>query len=182
MTVKQQVAYGSIAAVLTLIATAYPTELKTSAEGLEHIAQWEKFATSTYLDHVGVPTIGVGSTRWFDGKAPKRSQTASVDEAARLFIRDIKEAEQCVRGRMQGDKMPQKVFDAAVSLVYNVGCSGVTWNVKANRMTNIRLQANAYNWTKVCYHLGDFVYSGGKRTQGLVNRRTAEQAYCLSGL
>ncbi|AZF88109.1 endolysin [Pectobacterium phage Arno160] len=182
MAVRQAILYGSIAAVLSTVAVNYPGELATSPEGLENIAQWEKYATRTYLDGVGVPTIGVGSTRWFDGRAPRSSQTASVDEAARLFIRDVKEAEKCVKERMSGNLMPQKVFDSAVSLVYNVGCSGVTWNPKYNRQTNIRLQANAYNWTKVCYHLGDFIYSGGKRTQGLVNRRTAEQAYCLRGI
>ena len=121
MSVKQKIAIGSIASVLSVIATMHPGELQTSERGLKHIAQWEQYATRTYLDSIGVPTIGLGATRWLDGKPPKPGQTADKFQAASLYVRDITVAEDCVRDRMQGNSMPQSVFDASVSLVHNTG-------------------------------------------------------------
>lgn len=182
MSVKQKVALGSIAAVLSVISTMYPNELKTSERGLQHIAQWEQYGTRTYLDSIGVPTIGLGATRWLDGKPPKPGQTADKFEAAQLYIRDVKVAEKCVMERLDGALMPQSVFDASVSLIHNTGCAGATYNRKRNAKTNLRLQAEAGNWKQVCYRMGDFIYAGGVVSKGLVNRRAADQKLCLEDL
>lgn len=182
MSIKQKIALGSIASVLSIIATVYPNELKTSDRGLQHIAQWEQYATRTYLDSVGVPTIGLGATMWLDGKRPKQGQEATDFQAAQLFIRDIKVAEKCVLERLDGAAMPQSVFDASVSLIHNTGCAGATYNPKRKAKTNLRLQAEAHNWSQVCYRMGDFIYAGGRVSKGLVNRRTADQRLCLEDL
>ncbi len=182
MSVKQKIALGSIASVLSVIATMHPGELQTSERGLKHVAQWEQYATQTYLDSIGVPTIGLGATRWLDGKPPKPGQTADKFQAASLYVRDITVAEDCVRDRMQGNSMPQSVFDASVSLVHNTGCAGATYNRKTKKKTNIRLQAEAGNWAQVCYRMGDFIYAGGKVSNGLKNRRAGDQALCIEDL
>lgn len=182
MGIKQRVALGSVAAVLSVISTLYPNELKTSQRGLEHIAQWEQYGTRTYLDSVGVPTIGLGATRWFDGKAPVTGQKADEFQAAQLFIRDIKVAEKCVIDRLDGEFMPQSVFDASVSLIHNTGCAGATYNPKRKSKTNLRLQAEAHNWSQVCYRMGDFIYAGGSISPGLKNRRAGDQALCIEDL
>lgn len=182
MSVKQKVALGSIASVLAVISTLHPNELQTSDRGLKHIAQWEQYATRTYLDSVGVPTIGLGATIWLDGKRPKAGQEADKFQAAQLFIRDIKVAEKCVLDRLDGKYMPQSVFDATVSLIHNTGCAGATYNKKRKGKTNLRLQAEAHNWSQVCYRMGDFIYAGGKVSPGLKNRRAGDQALCIEDL
>lgn len=182
MSVKQKVALGSIASVLAVISTLHPNELQTSERGLKHIAQWEQYGTRTYLDSIGVPTIGLGATRWLDGKPPKPGQEADKFQAAQLFIRDIKVAEKCVMERLDGKYMPQSVWDASVSLIHNTGCAGATYNRKTKSKTNLRLQAEAHNWAKVCYRMGDFIYAGGKVSKGLVNRRTSDQKLCIEDL
>lgn len=182
MSIKHRLAYCSIASVLGIIATEYKGEMQTSAEGLAHIAKWEQCVSCTYKDHVGVPTLGMGSTRDFNGKPPVMGRKATDDEVARLYMRDVKEAEQCVNKRMGGRNMPQSVFDASVSIVYNVGCAGTTWNNKRKAQTNIRLAANAGDWSQVCYHMGGFIYAGGKVSNGLKNRRAGDQALCIKDL
>lgn len=180
--IRKTLAYCSIATVLGLVTTVYPNDLKTSEEGLARIAAYENCVSCTYRDHIGIPTIGIGSTRLQDGTRPVDGLRLSDEQVAYLFASDIYAAEQCVITRLNGGRMPQAVFDTAVSLVYNVGCYGVTWNSKFNRKTSIRLAAEAGNWKQVCYYVGDFVYSGGKKSQGLVNRRTDEQAYCVRNM
>lgn len=181
-TIKKTLVFCSVSAVLGLLTTVYPNDLKTSPEGLKHIASFEKCVSCTYEDAVQKKTIGIGSTTSFDGRAPKDGERLTEAQIALLFGRDIEKAEQCVMSRMNGEYMPQSVFDASVSLVYNVGCQGTTWNAKYKRNTNIALQAKARNWQQVCYYMGDFVYGGGKKIPGLVNRRTGDQALCLKDL
>ena len=177
--VKQSLIYCSVAAVLGLITTVYPNELETSKEGLAFIAKWENCTTNAYKDIVGVCTGGIGSTRDLDGKPIQMGRKLTTDEVARLFVRDVKEAEQCVFKHFDGMNLPQPVFDSVVSLVYNTGCFGTRWNRKANRPTSIQRAATAGDWEKVCYHLGDFINAGGKPSKGLINRRTEEQRMCL---
>lgn len=182
MSIKQRLAYCSIATVLGVIATQYPNELHTSQEGLAHIAKWEQCVSCTYKDHIGVSTIGLGATKDFDGKAPVPGRKLSDDEVARLFMRDIKVAEKCVIDKLNGRWMPQSVFDASVSLIHNTGCPNATYNRKAQRYTQLRFQAEAYNWNQVCYRMGDFIYAGGQKSTGLINRRTDDQRLCLKDL
>lgn len=164
----------SVAAVLGLVSTLHPNELHTSQAGLELLSGYEDCRTQAYRDSVGIPTIGIGST-----SGVCMGQTASLEEIATWFVRDVRVAEQCVIKYFNGAKMPQHVFDSTVSLVYNAGCYGTRWNPKQNRPTFIARYAASGDWYNVCYRLGDFVYAGGKVSKGLENRRGKEQKHCL---
>ncbi|QYW05815.1 lysin [Vibrio phage vB_VpaP_G1] len=165
----------SVAAVLGLVSQIYPNALETSPEGLKLLAGYEDCTLTAYKDHVGVPTIGVGSTG-----CVTMGDTITLEEAAERFVQDVKEAEQCVITYFNGAEMPQPVFDSVTSLVYNVGCYGTRWNRKQDRPTYINMYANSGDWYKVCYRLGDFTKAGGVVSKGLVNRRTEEQRHCLT--
>ena len=178
-TTKQTLTYCSIAAVIGLLTAVYPNEFRTSKEGLELIANYEGCVSNTYKDTIGKCTVGIGSTRGFDGKPLVGHEKMTTDEVARLFMRDVKEAEQCVFDNFNGDKMPQPVLDSVVSLVYNTGCYGARWNQKAKRPTQIALFAAVGDWNMVCYHIADFRFAGGTVSKGLENRRKKEQARCL---
>lgn len=179
-TVRQSMIYCSVAAVLGIVATVYPNDLEVSPDGLKLIAGYENCVSTAYKDHIGKCTIGVGTTRDINGKPIKMGTKVTDQEAAKLFVRDVKEAEQCVFQYMNGAKMPQPVLDATVSLVYNNGCYGTRWNRKTNKPTYIQRYAVAGDWYNVCYRLGDFINAGGKPSQGLINRRAAEQKHCLT--
>lgn len=177
---KNQLVYCSIASVLALVATLYPNDLKTSKEGLELIASYENCVSCTYQDHIGVGTIGIGSTRGFDGKPVRPGVKLTDAQVAELFVRDVKEAEACVIRYLNGADMPQSVFDSTTSLVYNNGCYGTRWNKKANRPTWLARYAVAGDWENVCYRFSDFINAGGVPSQGLKNRRAKEQRVCIS--
>ena len=179
---KKKLITCSVGAVLALVATLFPGELKTSKRGQEHIAKWEACIACTYKDSVGVDTIGLGATRWVDGKAPAPGQVATNAQIAQLFMRDLKVNEQCVIDRMNGRKMPQSVFDASVSMVHNLGCSGATWNAKTQKPTQMRTNALSGDWQGTCDRMMDFTYAGGKKSPGLVNRRTADRNLCIEDL
>lgn len=182
MAIRQSLIYCSVAAVIGIITTVYPNELKTSARGLELIASFENCVSCTYKDHIGIKTTGIGSTRGLDGKPPVMGHVLTDDEVARLFIRDVKVAEQCVETHFNGAKMPQSVYDMTVSKVINVGCYGARWNTKANRPTHFNRFAKAGDWYHTCERLADFVHAGGKKSQGLMNRAAKEQKECLRDL
>lgn len=182
MAIRQALIYCSMASVIAIITTIYPNELKTSQRGLELIASFENCISCTYQDHIGIPTIGIGSTRDLNGKPPVKGKVLSDDEVARLFMRDIKVAEQCVDTHFNGERMPQSVYDMVVSKVYNNGCYGARWNPKANRPTHFNRFAKAGDWYHTCERLADFVHAGGKKSQGLINRAAKEQKECLRDL
>lgn len=181
MAIKKRLVACSSAAVLGLVATLFPQELTTSKKGQEFISKWEACISCTYTDIVGVKTNGLGATRGLDGKPFKEWQTLTDKEVATLFVRDLKINEKCVNDKLNGSKMPQQVFDMAVSLVHNNGCSGVTWNNRANRPTQLATYMQQGQWAMGCNRFMDFVNAGGKPSQGLINRRTEEKQICLNG-
>lgn len=177
MSIKTKAGYCSVAVVLALVATNHEDELRTSAKGLELLADYEDCRTQAYKDIVGVPTCGIGSTT-----GVHMGMVWTEAEVAAAFVRDVKVAEQCVNTFFNGRAMPQPVFDAVTSLVFNAGCWGTRWNTKLNKPTGIARYAESGDWTNTCYRLGDFIYAGGKVSNGLKNRRTREQAHCMTWL
>lgn len=151
-----------------------------SKEGLERIVKSEGCMYCSYRDSVGVLTAGVGATRGLDGKRFREPVSLSDHDVALLLHRDIGLAEQCVTDKMNGWAMPQTVYDSMVDLVFNVGCAGSTYNEKRKAPTSITSLSIRGEWSGACAHLTDFVWAGGKRSAGLVNRRTDQKAYCLS--
>lgn len=182
MSVKKKLVACSVGAVLGLVATLFPGQLKTSPKGQAHIAKWEQCVSCTYKDSVGVSTIGLGATKDLNGKPPVEGRKLTDAEVAKLFVRDLRVNEKCVMERMNGANMPQSVFDATVSLVHNVGCAGTTWNSKTQRKTAIRVYAEKGNWPSLCDAMMQFTFAGGKQLPGLVNRRNGDRTLCREGI
>ncbi len=65
--------------------------------------------------------------------------------------------------------LTQNQFDALTSFTYNTGEGAFS------RSTLLK-QLNAGNYNAVPGEMGKWVYGGGRRLQGLVNRRAAEAA------
>lgn len=61
---------------------------------------------------------------------------------------------------------------AAVSLSYNIGIAAYSKSTVARLFGEGR-------WASACNGFRSWVYAGGKRVQGLVNRREAEVKICL---
>jgi lysozyme len=120
-------------------------------------------ALTAYFDHEGgVWTIGCGIT----GPTVVEGLTITREQADAMFRERIKPVEDCINGLV---KVPltQNQFDALVSWCWNVGIGHAT----GSKLVKV---LNAGRYEQVPPELRRWVYSGGKVSQGLVNRRNSE--------
>lgn len=143
-------------------------QLHTSVEGLKLIADYEGCRLQPYQCSAGVWTDGIGNTR---GVMP--GKTITERQAAGNFITNVLRVEAAL-ARCVAVSMPQQVYDALVSLAFNVG----TGNACGSTMVALLKQGR---WRDACGQLPRWVYVKGVFNQGLNNRRQREMAWCLRG-
>lgn len=164
-----------------LIATAYDDlndvlgiatdEMHVSPSGVDLICNFEGLRLKVYDDGVGVWTIGFGTTKYPNGIRVKKGDTCTLDQAKAYMQNDLKSFEQTVNNTV---KVPlnQNQFDALVSLAYNIGST-------AFKNSTLVRQLNEGNYKAAANQFNVWVNAGGKRMQGLVNRRAAERTLFL---
>jgi len=156
--------------VVLAIAATLPgfQQLHTSIEGLKLIADYEGCRLSPYKCDADKWTDGIGNTV---GVVP--GKTITERQAAGTFIANVLRTEKAL-ARCIFVKVPQKVYDATVSLAFNVG----TGNACGSTMVRL---LNQERWREACEQLPRWVYVKGVFNQGLDNRRVRERASCLKG-
>ena len=147
-------------------------QMTVSLFGVDLICGFEGKRLFAYDDGVGVWTIGFGTTVYPNGIRVKKGDTCTEAQAKAYMAHDLKKFESAVNNAV---KVPlnQNQFDALVSLAYNIGTGAFSEStlVKKLNANNIRGAADQFDvW----------VNAGGKRMQGLVNRRAKEKALFLS--
>lgn len=133
------------------------------------IKQWEGTRTNPYRDIAGVWTVCTGETRvemrrYTAGECQEMLDNTLESEWAPAVL----EAVPALQDR------PYQ-FAAAISLTYNIGGSAFARSTVARRF-------NAGDWKGGCEAFMLWTNAGGKRVQGLVNRREAERKLCLTNL
>lgn len=164
-----------------LIATAYDDvtsmlgitldEMHVSPSGIDLICNFEGKRLMAYDDGVGVWTIGFGTTIYPNGIKVKKGDVCTEAQAKAYMAYDLKKFELAVNNTVNVS-LNQNQFDALVSLAYNIGTNAFKNStlVKMLNAGDIRGAANQFDvW----------VNAGGKRMQGLVNRRAKEKALFL---
>lgn len=121
-----------------------------------------------YLCPAGVPTIGVGSTRYIDGRPVRLSDPPISREHALHMLRET-----LVRLYLPqtlqlcpGADTPGRVA-ALTDFAYNCGVGNL-------RASTLRKRVNARRWDDVPAELAKWVRGGGRVLPGLVKRRAAE--------
>jgi lysozyme len=136
--------------------------------GMDLITKWEGLKLSPYLCSAKVPTIGYGSTRYENGQRVQMTDKAITKERAiELFKNTLIQFERDVDA-FTTDSVNQNQFNALVSFAYNLGSTALrnsTLLKKVNTNPNDKTIANEFN---------KWVNAGGRRLQGLVNRRADE--------
>lgn len=141
------------------------------ALALASVATHEGEAHKAYLDIVRVPTICFGYT-----KGVRLGDTATSEQCKELLVQELEVANYYVSTCLPGT-IPDKTRTAFVSLVYNVGPKAVcTQNSSINRYWN------SGRFQEACSAIKLWVYAGGKKVKGLVNRRAEEYTLCTEGL
>ena len=140
--------------------------------GLDLIRAFEGFRAEPYLDAVGVPTIGYGSTYYPDGQRVRLTDPPiSEPEARRLMQATLAEFEDGISAALQVD-VTQSQFDALVCWAYNVGISAAQQSTLLRRLNAGDVQGAAdqfLRWNR----------AGGQVLRGLTRRREAERALFL---
>lgn len=175
LTQKQVDAANQVIATATATAVASMLDvqgMRTSQQGIDLICTFEGYRDKAYDDGVGVWTIGYGTTRYPNGLSVKKGDTCTMTQAKLYMQDDLASFEDAVN---EAVKVPllQHMFDALVSLTYNIGISafkGSTLLKKLNAGDIIGAADQFMVWNK----------AGGKVMQGLVNRRAREKALFLS--
>ena len=129
-------------------------------------------SASAYSAEMTVGFSQIGSESGWRAAETSVAKTEAQKRGITLKIADLKKFEAAVNNAV---KIPlnQNQFDALVSLAYNIGTNAFSKStlVKKLNANDIRGAADQFDvW----------VNAGGKRMQGLVNRRAREKALFIS--
>ena len=138
--------------------------MKTSDLGIQLICRFEGLRTDAYKDAVGVPTIGYGHT-----KGVQMGMKITKEQAIEFLKEDLVKAEKAVNKYADKYNFSQNQFDALVSFAFNIG-SIDQLTAKGTRTIE-----------KIAECIPKYNKAGGKKLQGLVNRRQAELEMFKSG-
>lgn len=164
----------SVVTIIGVIGLQFSDQIRTSPQALEIIGNAEGCRRDPYQCPADVLTVGIGSTA-FGGEPIDPNKRYSDVEIAQRWVNDLQSAERCVNSYANGIALPQSVFDATVSLTFNVGCG-------AMRKSTLFRQLNKGNYVSACNELPKWAYAGGRKLRGLVIRREKERQLCLTGL
>lgn len=142
------------------------TALGLSAAALVGIATFEGYSPTTYLDIVGIPTIGFGTT----GGVKPGDKTDPV-KALQRKLSDVQKFEGAIK---QCVKVPlhQYEYDAYLSLAYNIGSGAFCSSTLVKKL-------NAEDYSGACREILRWNRAGGKVVRGLSIRREKEYRTCI---
>jgi len=148
--------------------------LSMSAAAFVGLVAHEGYRDKAYIPVPGDrPTLGYGSTTHADGRPVKLGDTTTPTKALARTMMDVDKFQgamrQCVRVPLY-----QHEYDSLVQFAYNIGPDALC---KSTLMRKL----NAGDYEGACNEMTKWVYAGGRKVQGLVNRREAERKLCLGG-
>jgi len=141
--------------------------MRISKRGVEFIKDCEGFSPFMYHDAAGLPTIGYGTLIDSPEEMVYMTKPITREKAEEFLMRDLAWAEDSV-DRLVTSGINQSQFDALVSFCYNVG------STKFNGSTLLRRINNDPDDKQLEFQFMRWIYAGGKRSEGLENRRKKE--------
>lgn len=146
--------------------------MQVSQNGINLAKKWEGFYPNAYLDPVGIPTIGYGTTR-INGQKVKLGTTITLAQAEYLLKKDMEEHASNTFKYIKIE-LNQNQFDALASFQYNLGKDIL-------QGSNLTKLINTKQWKAAAEKMKEYNKAGGRVLQGLVNRRNEEAALFLRG-
>ena len=147
--------------------------MKLSQKGIDLIKGFEGLRLKPYLDSVGVPTIGYGSTYCICGAKITMQSKPITEEIAEFMLKVNSQIYVDAVTKAVTTVSTQNQFDAMVSLCYNIGVTNFSNSTLVKKMNLGDVQGAADQFTV-------WRLAGGRVLQGLVNRRAKERALFLS--
>lgn len=158
--------------------------LKLSKRGADLMKRYEGFRSAPYIDMVGVTTIGYGNTYYPDRRKVKMTDAHLTEPQAAQLAMDIINLDfapavnKLFADEIASGKLNQNMFDALVSLAYNIGASALAGS---NSVTG-NIKKGDYKAAADGFLLWDKGRVNGKlqAINGLTRRRTEERDLFLS--
>ncbi|MDT6941951.1 lysozyme [Brucella pseudogrignonensis] len=144
---------------------------RINAAGLSLIQQWEGLKLTAYKDVAGIWTIGYGHTSAAGSPTVTPGMTITKAEASRILQNDLAKFEARVE-RLVKVPLTDNQFAVLSSFDYNTG---------ALHKSTLLKKLNKGDYDAVPGELAKWVNAGGKKVQGLVNRRAAEAGLWAKG-
>lgn len=134
---------------------------------LQLLEKVEGLELKAYLDTGGIPTIGIGTTRYPNGNKVKLGDTITKDQAYEYLQHDVAGAAKDVDD-LTTDDINQNQFDALVSFVYNIGRGSY-------QKSTLRVLVNGNpNNAEIRKEFAKWHFDDGKSINGLITRRKLE--------
>ncbi len=140
--------------------------LSASAVALVGLAVHEGYRENAYLDIVGIPTIGYGTT---DGV--KLGDRTDPIKALQRALSDMQKFEGAIK-QCVSVPLHQHEYDAFLSLSYNIGARAFCNSTLVRKL-------NAYDYKGACDEILRWNKAGGRVVNGLTIRRQKEHQQCL---
>lgn len=140
--------------------------------GLNLVEQFEGIRLKPYLDSANVPTIGLGTTRYPDGKAVTMNDPPITKKQAYEFLTKHLQADANAVSGMLKVVVNDNQFAALVSFAYNVGRGALASSTLLKKLNSGDVEGAANQFLK-------WDHAGGVVVAGLTRRRQAERALFL---
>ncbi len=145
-----------------------PTQ--TSQDGIDLIKSFEGLELTSYIDAVGILTVGYGHT----GSDVYSGQAITEQQAEDLLRTDLQRFEKDVKNTIL-PALTQHEFDAIVSFTYNVGSGALAESTFTRRMNNGENKEQCFR-----EEFPKWVNGNNGPLPGLVRRREAEIKLAVS--
>jgi len=158
--------------------------MELSKLGYCALANYECLCLKPYLDSGGVKTVGVGSTISDIPDLPlwDWNKEISIEEAVRLYKKGLSKYVAAVNKELTRLEIPQTLFDALVSITYNIGTGNTKTNVGGMAGSTFMKRVNAgESLERIVQAMAAWNKDNGKVVQGLINRRKKEANLILHG-
>ncbi len=140
---------------------------KINEAGLYLLKHWESFSPVIYLCQARVPSIGYGETDKKIISKYKNSKMTEAEASDLLAVSIVKYERAVIELINVQVPLYDNEFAALVSFTYNTGIN----SLKNSTLRKILLKED---YEGVPKQLSRWIYAGGKRSNGLINRRNAE--------
>lgn len=141
--------------------------------GIDFLIQEEGLELKPYKDTAGIPTIGIGNTYYEDGRRVQMTDPPITRDRAMRLMRIVKAPYEKTVWSMTRDDLTQNMFNALVSLAYNIGIT----NFRKSTLLR-RVNANLNDRDGITDAFLMWRYSEGEPI--LFGRRTREVVFFFS--
>lgn len=141
--------------------------MKLDSNGYKLIQGFEGLKLNAYKDSAGIPTIGYGNITYIDGTKVKMGDKINQENADKTFQYYADKFANQVDAVVTAT-VNQNQFNALVSLAYNIGIGAFSKSTLLKKVNS-----NSCD-TSIKTEFMKWVNAGGKKIQGLVNRRAKE--------